>query len=419
MKVAIVAQPYDAILPPRQTSLGLIAYHTAMEMGRHAEVTLYARRRRGVAIPQDLPFRVSFVSSVSDDALQYAAAHYPRWAGRLGIAGLADAHAGYARAVCRKLERSRPDVVHVMNYWSWCPRFRKRAPDRRIVLSMHAEWLSQGDPKQVGPALAATDAIVAVSDHIARLVRASFPGYPGEVVTAHNGVNAEQFRPAPKPDHGGDGALRVLFVGRVSPEKGVHTLIEAFAQVASRIDRARLDIVGGRSTLRQDFIVGISADPLVRALERFYDGSAGAEYQQYLDGLVGKHGLTGKVRFSGHVPHRELPDRYRASAVVVNPSLSESFGISLVEGMACGLPVVGTRVGGMVETVVDGETGLLVEPEQPAALADAIVSLLQDAARSRRMGASGRARAVARFSWGARADKLLATYRMVLGRDHA
>ena len=418
MKVAFVAQPYDAILPPRQTSLGLIAYHTAMEIGRHAEVTLYAKRRGGGAIPQDLPFRVSFVSSVSDDVLQYAAVHYPRWAERLGIPGIADACAGHARAVYRKLNRSRPDVVHVMNYWSWCPQFKKRAPDRRIVLSMHAEWLSQRDPKQVGPALEATDAIVAVSDHIARLFRASFPGYRGEVVTAHNGVNAEHFQPA-KRDHGGDDALRILFVGRVSPEKGVHTLIEAFARVASRIDRARLDIVGGRSTLREDFIVGISADPVVRALKRFYDGSMGAEYQQYLDGLVGRFGLTGKVHFSGHVPHRELPDRYRASAVVVNPSLSESFGISIVEGMACGLPVVGTRVGGMLETVVDGETGLLVEPERPDLLADAIVSLLQDPERSRRMGASGRARAVARFSWEARADKLLSTYRTVLERERA
>jgi glycosyltransferase involved in cell wall biosynthesis len=99
--------------------------------------------------------------------------------------------------------------------------------------------------------------------------------------------------------------------------------------------------------------------------------------------------------------------------------VSETFGISVVEAMACGLPVVAARVGGMLETVVDGETGLLVDPEQPAALADALVSLLQDAERSRRMGASGRARAAARFSWGARADKLLATYRMVLDRDHA
>jgi glycosyltransferase involved in cell wall biosynthesis len=232
-------------------------------------------------------------------------------------------------------------------------------------------------------------------------------------------VDVDEFRPASGGEARGDGVPRILFVGRVSPEKGIHTLIEAFARVASRIEDAHLDIVGGRSTLREDFLVGITEDPIVRALRRFYDGSMGAEYQDYLDGLVRKLGLTGRVRFVGRVPHDGLPARYGASAVLVNPSVSETFGISVVEAMACGLPVVAARVGGMVETVVEGETGLLVEPEQPAALADAIVSLLQDAERSRKMGASGRARAVARFSWGARADKLLATYRMILDRDHA
>jgi glycosyltransferase involved in cell wall biosynthesis len=239
------------------------------------------------------------------------------------------------------------------------------------------------------------------------------------VVTAYNGVNVDDFQPGPNPGFRAGDALPILFVGRVSPEKGIHTLIEAFARIASRVENARLDIVGGRATLREEFIVGISSDPLVRALKRFYDGSTGAEYQQYLDGLVSKLGLTGNVRFVGHVPHRELPDRYRASAVVVNPSLSESFGISMVEGMASGLPVVGTKIGGMLETVLDGETGLLVEPERPDLLAEAVVSLLEDPVRAKQMGIEGRARAVERFSWRARSDRLLSAYRTMLNQDGA
>jgi glycosyltransferase involved in cell wall biosynthesis len=417
MKVALVAQPFDAILPPRQNSIGLIAYNTAIELARHADVTVYGKRRAGLESPTGLPFHVSFVSSLADDVLQHAATHYPRWAGRLGIPAIADAHPGYAWAVSGALDRFGPDVVHVMNYWPWCQRFRERNGKRRVVLEMQAEWLSQMDAGQVERALDATDAIVGVSDHIARLFRASFPAYRGEVVTAYNGVNVEDFRPGPPHDTRRNGALRVLFVGRVSPEKGVHTLIEAFARIASRIERARLDIVGGRSTMRMDFLVGISSDPLVRALSRFYDGSTSSDYQQYLDGLVARLGLTDKVRFLGHVPHGELPDRYRSSAIVVNPSLSESFGISMVEGMACGLPVVGTRVGGMLETVLDGETGLLVEPERADLLADAVVSVLEDGDRAKRMGITGRARAVERFSWRARSDRLLSAYRTILNQD--
>ena len=414
MKVALVAQPYDGVLPPRQNSIGLIAYNTAVEMGRRADVTLYGSRKATIGQAGNLPFRVSLVSSRADDVLQHAATHYPRWARLLGIPEMADAYPAYARAISRELERSGPDVVHVMNYWSWCRRFKAKNPGRRIVLEMQAEWLSQMDAGEVQNALEATDAVVGVSDHISRLFRASFPAYKGDVVTAYNGVDLEQFHPASTLDTHGDGPLRVLFVGRVSPEKGIHTLIEAFAKVASQEEGARLEIVGGRATLREDFIVGISSDPLVRALKRFYDGSTGSEYQQHLDQLVNRLGLTDKVQFLGHVPNRDLPSRYRSAAVVVNPSLSESFGISMVEGMASGVPVVGTRIGGMLETVLDGETGLLVEPERPDLLADAILSLLREPGRAATMGAKGRARAVERFSWRARAERLLSAYERVL-----
>lgn len=419
MKIALVAQPYDGILPPHQNSIGLIAYNTAIEMGRHIDVTLYGKRKPGIEPRNDLPFKVSFVSGGADDALQYVACHYPRWAGRLGISALADTYPGYARSIAKDLDRSGSELVHVMNYWSWCRRFRGQVRNRRVVLEMQAEWLSQMDEKQVSHELEAVDAVVAVSDHIARLFRESFPTYRGKVVTAYNGVNVEDFQPAPSRNIDGDEALPILFVGRVSPEKGIHTLIEAFAQIVSRVERARLIIVGGRATLREDFIVSISSDPLVRALNRFYNGSVSSEYQQHLDSLISRLKLTDKVRFLGHVPHKELPERYRLSRIVVNPSLSESFGISIVEGMACGLPVVGTKVGGMLETILNGETGLLVEPERPDLLAEAVVSLLNDPEKADRMGGKGRARAVKHFSWRARAERLLSAYRMVLHQSPA
>lgn len=414
MKVALVAQPYDRVLPPHQNSIGLIAYNTAIEMARHVDVTLYAKRRPGHEPLNDLPFESSFVSARTDDILQYLATHYPRWASRLGISAVAEAYPGYARSIAQELDRAGHDVVHVMNYWSWCRRLRGRARHRHVVLEMQAEWLSQMNDQQVGSELEAVAAVVAVSDHIARLFRASFPAYRGLVVTAYNGVNVEAFKPAVGQDIQRNEVLPILFVGRVSPEKGVHTLIEAFARIASRFDRARLVIAGGRFTLREDFIVGISSDPLVRALNRFYNGSVGVDYQRYLDDLVIRLGLESKVRFLGSVPHKELIAWYRSSSIVVNPSLSESFGISIVEGMACGIPVVGTKVGGMLETIRDGETGLLVEPERPDLLANAVVSLLNDSEAAGKLGAKGRERAVEHFSWRARADRLLSAYRKVL-----
>ena len=417
MKVAFVAQPFDGILPPNQNSLGLIAYNTAIAMAGQADVTLYGRQRPGLESAADLPFAISFVSGGADDALQYFAMHFPTWARRLGIPAIADAYHGYARAIAKELDRSSYGVVHVMNYWSLCRRIKHGARKRHLVLEMQSEWLSQMDEKQVSAELEVVDAVVAVSDHIARLFRESFPSYHGKVVTAYNGVDVEAFRPAPLANASRGELLPILFVGRVSPEKGIHTLIEAFARVVSRNERARLIIVGSRTTLREDFIVGISSDPLVRALSRFYDGSVSSEYQQYLDDLVERLNLAEKIQFVGRVLHTELPARYRASSLVVNPSLSESFGISIVEGMASGLPVVGAKVGGMLETIVDGETGLLVEPERPDLLAEAMLSLLNDSRRAAEMGRKGRERAVECFSWHARANRLLAAYRVVLEQD--
>lgn len=413
MKVAMVAQPYDGLLPPNQNSIGLIAYNTAMELGRDVDLTLIGKSGIGGGDAAGLPFRVSYVSTRFDDAARYLNGHYPRWARRLGVPQPDDSYPAYADSVASELDRNGCSVVHVMNYWNWCRRLSAPERKRRVVLEMQAEWLSQMDESKVQAELEAVDAVVGVSDHIAKLFRATFPRYRGLVATAYNGVDLDTFSPAAADQARNVDELNILFVGRVSPEKGIHTLIEAFATVAAAEPRARLQIVGARSTLRPDFIVTISADPLVRALERFYGGSECEDYQPYLDALIRKLNLEDKVRFVGKVAHKELPAWYRAAAVVVNPSLSESFGISVVEGMACGIPVVGTKVGGMLETIADGETGRSVDAERPDLLAEALLEVLGNPGQADAMGRCGRQRAVEQFSWRARADRLISTYRAI------
>ena len=273
---------------------------------------------------------------------------------------------------------------------------------------MHCEWLSQMDREKVARQLESVDAVIGVSNHITSLFQRAFPEYPGITATAYNGVDADFFKPiavrriATTP--------RVLWVGRVSPEKGVHTLLDAFAQVVRKLPEAQLDLVGSRSVLPVGRLVGLSDDPLVEALSRFYDGSMGGEYQAVLEAQVRRLGLDRNVRFVGGMPHSELVAAYQTADLVVNPSVSESFGITIVEGMACGVPVVGTRVGGMLETVIHGETGLLVEPEQPDALAEAMITILSDRRLAVAMSQAGRARAVAQFSWAARARRLEDAY---------
>jgi glycosyltransferase involved in cell wall biosynthesis len=97
------------------------------------------------------------------------------------------------------------------------------------------------------------------------------------------------------------------------------------------------------------------------------------------------------------------------------PSLEEGFGLPLAEAMAAGLPTVASRVGGMPEIVVDGETGILVAPGDADALADAIVRVLADPELGRRLGEAGRARAVERYSWDVIAAATVALHRRLLG----
>lgn len=413
MRVGLVTQPADGVLPPRQNSIGLIMYNTAVELAGVVDVSLILKRWPSTHYDGMLPFHVEAIETPLDDRIGDVAGRYPRWAGRLGLRQLADRYPQYARKVSSALRRRSCDVAHVMNYWQWCRRLQQK--DCAVVLEMQSEWLSQMDRASVLKQLAATDAVVGVSDHILSLFRESFPSYRGHVATAYNGVDTNVFSPASDDDRRCSNAAQrlVLFVGRLSPEKGVHTLIEAFARVAQRIPGATLELAGPRTILPSRFLVDVSSDSLVRGLRVFYDGAVTSDYQGYLDRLIVRYGLEERVRFLGQLPHHELVARYQSACLVVNPSYSESFGISVVEGMACGVPVVGTRIGGMRETILEGDTGFLVDPGDSVALAEAMIRILDDASLSNQMGTSGRSRALQHFSWKARANRLLEVYKQV------
>jgi glycosyltransferase involved in cell wall biosynthesis len=153
----------------------------------------------------------------------------------------------------------------------------------------------------------------------------------------------------------------VLFVGRLSPEKGILDLVQA----ANGIPLT----VAGDGPLR---------DRVPGAL--------------------------------GFVPHHALPPLYERAAVVAVPSHREGFGVACAEAMAYARPVVASAVGGLLDLVVDGETGVLVPPRDVPALRDALELLLGDAELRKRLGDAGRARVQERFSWPAVTDATIAAY---------
>lgn len=201
-------------------------------------------------------------------------------------------------------------------------------------------------------------------------------GLAGDRVThIVNGVDCERFRPgradAIRRSLGlGDDALVVGTVGRLEAVKGQELLLRAWPLVEERLPKAsralRLVLVG--------------------------DGSRRAA----LEALARELGIADRVIFAG--ARADVPEALRAFDVFVLPSLNEGISNTILEAMACGLPVVATRVGGNPELIDEGVTGRLVAPTDPAALADAIVAIAADEATRQRMAQAAREQAVQRFS---------------------
>lgn len=191
----------------------------------------------------------------------------------------------------------------------------------------------------------------------------------------------------------------LLFVGRIDPAKGVDFLIDGYADLRARwqgAERPSLVLIGGE--LRQ----GPSGPEL------------GADLT-WVRGLAEARGVADGLILRGPQPHDCLPDYYAAADLTVVPSRYESFGLVAVESMACGTPVVATRVGGLPYTVEDGQNGYLAPYGDAESLGDALERVLRDDALRMRLGA-GALDTAREFGWGGVTDRVLGLYNRLLAQ---
>jgi glycosyltransferase involved in cell wall biosynthesis len=167
------------------------------------------------------------------------------------------------------------------------------------------------------------------------------------------------------------GPIRVAFVGSVDERKGVHTLLRGLAGLPD--GEWSLTLVGDRGV-----------DP---------------DYAARVDGLVESLGVGDAVTVAGRLPEAELAATLRGSHVLAIPSAYEGYGIAYLEGMGYGLPAVASAAGGAREVVADGETGFLVPPDDPDAVASAVGTLADDRDRLAEMGVAARRRFEAHPTW--------------------
>lgn len=228
----------------------------------------------------------------------------------------------------------------------------------------------------------------AMADHAA-----SFYGYPrSRIAVISNPLDAGHFAGLTEAEEVEEATAKqdqpsVLYVGRLDPYKGLDILMQAAEVILSANPAATIDIVGEETAHVHSAGLLAPVPPALRP----------------------------RIWLHGRVPYDELPAYYRRATVCVVPSRWESWGYTVAEAMAYGTPVVGSRVGGIAESIADGQTGLLVPPGEPAVLAGAVNTLLADPARRAAMGRAARRRAAERFASDGVAARMLDAYRSALG----
>jgi glycosyltransferase involved in cell wall biosynthesis len=277
--------------------------------------------------------------------------------------------AGFLRAIAGA------DVVHTHHLENLVTDLAllRRHPGRRVFSTDHGGKAAQlPGQSRLRKRL---DGLLAVSDFSVR----SFPALRDRSTVVFGGVSTAKFFPDDTPR-----TSKVVYVGRLLPHKGIDVLIEA---------------------LPDDFELDV------------YGRSYSAEYRS----VLATYAAGKKVTFHENADDAAIEHAYRSARVVVLPSVyrskhgpasprAELLGLTLLEAMACGTPVIATDVGGMPEVVVDGQTGYVVPPSDPVALREALLDIVKNDGKWSRMSHHAARRVTENFTWDVVADRCLAAY---------
>ncbi len=323
----------------------------------------------------------------------------------------------FGRCLAMAAEPVDADVVHCHTWYTHLAGSLLRARGLPLVVTAHSlEPRRPWKREQLGvgyelaasverQALESADAIIAVSAAMAADIRATFTVDPERIHAIPNGIDPVAFAPTANVDELVAREIDptrpyVLFVGRLTEQKGIAHFLAALESIDPQV-------------------------PVVLAAGQADTPQLAAEVESAVS--AARAGRSASVTWlSGMLDQRTLVQLYAHAAVFVCPSIYEPFGITNLEAMACGIPVVASRTGGIPEVVVDGQTGLLVDlpagagPMTPQGagefasnLAVAINRVVHDPVRAAEMGAAGRQRAVEQFGWPAIAARTLEIYRSI------
>jgi glycosyltransferase involved in cell wall biosynthesis len=422
MKIAILNQPQDPVIADEEQrgSVAIVNWELARRLAERHEVTVYApgsraqvaaEQWRGIAIR-----RTRFAAKYLHKAVQLVAG---RFKGRYPYAFSPLYHREYYAQVARDLRRRPVDVVHIPVQVQLGSLFKRAVPRAKVALHVHQDELAHVDYDFLRGHLAHFDSVVTVSDFVTARAQQRFPELAGRMHTIGNGVDIARFAPAAASPRR---PTRILFVGRIAPDKGVHLLIQACNVLARERSDLQLTLVGKAGMMPFDVLgVLLRDDPALGSLRPFYGQSPLGwlrkevlgqrdSYLAHLRTLLSPE-MAARAHFRGTVSLQELTRLYREADLLVLPSIwQESYGLPIAEAMASGVPVVASRCGGVPELVEEGVTGRLVPRLDLDALVCAMREMLQDEPRLRQMGQAARLRAERLLTWERSAQRLERAY---------
>lgn len=393
MKVAMVSEHASPLAVLGGVDAGGQNVHVAALARAIAQeghvVVVYTRRD-----DPDLPRRVAFAPNV---VVEHIDAGPPRFVSKDELFAYMDEFADELR---RAWKRWNPDVIHSHFWMSGYAALRATAGlgipvghtfhALGCVRRRHQGAKDKSPPERddVEPQIVrfADRLIATCSDEIFELRRLGADHERISLVPC--GVDLDLFTPKGPAERRRAGYRRIVVVSRLVERKGIDNAIEALAHVP----QTELIVAGGPPRLE------LHRDPEARRLMAIAD----------------RAGVRDRVVFRGRVSREQVPCLLRSADALVSTPWYEPFGIAPVEAMACGLPVVAAAVGGMIDTVVDGVTGVHVPPRDPAALAEALNRLLADPEKRSALGEAGYRRARSRFGWARIASLTLAAYNAML-----
>jgi len=308
----------------------------------------------------------------------------------------------YLTEVTRAVAARNYHILHVFNRPAFIPPLRNAAPHSKIILNLHNDHLVQlRHDSIIKDCLKGADHFISNSNYTKVNLLTHFPQLTGRVTTIHLGIDPAAFPPRWKnrsavrkiqKELGLPERKVILFIGRLNTNKGPDIMLMAMKKVLRRHPQAMLLIAGSPQ----------------------HGSEAETPYSKRLRQMV--QGLENNVRFLGFVPPEDTPRLYLASNLLVCPSVwNEPFGRVNIEAMACGLPVVATARGGIIEAVRNGENGILLPaPPDKNHLARAVNYLLDKPGIAEEMGRAGYRMVIRYFTWQRVVREIRAIYHSLL-----